>query len=187
MGPQLHRCGKPSELHCRVVGLRCFNGAATSSLRKVSEGAQALHRGRASMGPQLHRCGKGFPGVYRPVLKHASMGPQLHRCGKKREWLELCRLKQLQWGRNFIVAESCHLCHGINLLGWLQWGRNFIVAESRGRRLRRPARGQASMGPQLHRCGKPPPPPSCCRPLAPASMGPQLHRCGKANPAAPQL
>ena len=38
----------------------------------------------------------------------------------------------LQWGRNFIVAETHLNDLKATLEQVLQWGRNFIVAETRG-------------------------------------------------------
>ena len=46
--------------------------------------------------------------------------PQLYRCGNFQLLLDL------QWGRNFIVAE---MRNQSALFLLLQWGRNFIVAE----------------------------------------------------------
>ena len=61
--------------------------------------------------------------------------------------------RRLQWGRNFIVAETCHPWldggHGSRL----QWGRNFIVAETYIPIIRADDNIDASMGPQLYRCG----------------------------------
>ena len=37
----------------------------------------------------------------------------------------------LQWGRNFIVAETVELKDNLEAVTGLQWGRNFIVAETR--------------------------------------------------------
>ena len=109
----------------------------------------------------------------------ASMGPQLYRCGnnpypgKKGGWSW-----GLQWGRNFIVAETARWAavpspapscfNGAATLSlrkptcrkagctsgrMLQWGRNFIVAETRQHLRRLLHSSQASMGPQLYRCG----------------------------------
>ena len=135
MGPQLYRCGNNC-LSCRSW-LSCprFNGAATLSLRKPCKG-EVLGRllmDSASMGPQLYRCGNGNPALW-----------DVHVI-----WL-------LQWGRNFIVAETskivCAGTHGVicfngaatlslrklelpflvpSVASVLQWGRNFIVAETR--------------------------------------------------------
>ena len=135
----------------------CFNGAATLSLRKclppidVDRKAFRLQWGRnfivaeikfggfgnwlvfrASMGPQLYRCGNISLGEIRSKNHHhASMGPQLYRCGNgEMGLLDGIAVLLLQWGRNFIVAETygnpiwfCLAC------GQLQWGRNFIAAE----------------------------------------------------------
>ena len=62
--------------------------------------------GRASMGPQLYRCGNVLLYGYWRLDPLASMGPQLYRCGNdlKIKTSEIQEV-QLQWGRNFIVAE----------------------------------------------------------------------------------
>ena len=58
------------------------------------------------------------------------MGPQLYRCGNVVDFLGVVRpQKLLQWGRNFIVAET-----------------DVLYSETIGS-------GGASMGPQLYRCG----------------------------------
>ena len=106
MGPQLHRCGKPRQ-----------------------RGGRRAPRD-ASMGPQLHRCGKGERTGPHIHPEFASMGPQLHRCGKSRRNSVALAYRVLQWGRNFIVAESRSVPWPPTSSGGLQWGRNFIVAES---------------------------------------------------------
>ena len=116
MGPQLYRCGNNGKLRVarsarlsytpvpasmglvaetvfftvlskstRVSNLRCFNGAATLSLRKLSS---------LSMRHQA------------PVVPHLSWGP----CPEgSHPYKDL-----LQWGRNFIVAET-----------WYKWTKRF--------------------------------------------------------------
>ena len=106
MGPQLVRCGMRRPRTRGGWCGRCFNGAATCSLRNdgcaiIAGDVHAwLQWGRnlfvaeckasqsmtprgilASMGPQLVRCGmlRQNPRLYRP--SDASMGPQLVRCG----------------------------------------------------------------------------------------------------------
>ena len=60
----------------------------------------------------------------------ASMGPQLYRCGNLDRGPHVRQGRpQLQWGRNFIVAEINHLHHIADIAAL------------------------ASMGPQLYRCG----------------------------------
>ena len=229
MGPQLHRCGKQAHVHpatrqrwwlqwgrnfivaerCTRCGPRCgahpcFNGAATSSLRKAGPECRIIDDGFASMGPQLHRCGKRVGRVVHCLPAVASMGPQLHRCGKAYECvsdhtatttasmgpqLHRCgkgctagrpspSADRLQWGRNFIVAESNWYVRpppgptSFNGAATSSLRKAYYREAPRGRGLR------ASMGPQLHRCGKgvradP------GRLHHHASMGPQLHRCGK--------
>ena len=108
-----------------------FNGAATSSLQK-GLGAHD-HLGllfAASMGPQLHRCGKGHSQRDRPPVPWASMGPQLHRCGKPP------RRRHPHTGRRASMGPQLHRCgkrrssFSVRPALPLQWGRNFIVAES---------------------------------------------------------
>ena len=64
------------------AGPRSFNGAATLSLRKYSY----------------------LPAPSLP-LTGASMGPQLYRCGNATAEEGITDVLELQWGRNFIVAE----------------------------------------------------------------------------------
>ena len=131
MGPQLYRCGNLAATLCCHVPNSSFNGAATLSLRKPHSRWQGqTHMVGASMGPQLYRCGNGsgshtqtpllacFNGAATLSLRKPADGDRC-RCG----------LGGLQWGRNFIVAET-HV-------GLLSVRRTRI----------------ASMGPQLYRCG----------------------------------
>ena len=108
------------------------------------------------MGPQLYRCGNNTYGVTTVAAFQASMGPQLYRCGNGQDVpvngpgerrcfngaatlslrkLDILRQHRprdiwLQWGRNFIVAETSHSGHCRPYQPMLQWGRNFIVAET---------------------------------------------------------
>ena len=63
--------------------------------------------------------------------------------------------KELQWGRNLIVAEGT-LATDIYtpLFPALQWGRNLIVAEGQSPASGRAPAPYASMGPQLDSCGR---------------------------------
>ena len=62
-------------------------------------------------------------------------------------------LGELQWGRNFAVAETYLPKLTVDACTPLQWGRNFAVAET-GAGLAGPGdRVLASMGPQLCSCG----------------------------------
>ena len=134
----------------------CFNGAATLSLRRSQVKVDANVRYHASMGPQLYRCGDWGEAMTRAAeYMTASMGPQLYRCGDRSIILvpnagfmasmgpQLYRLRRrsapslarhlrsrLQWGRNFIVAETFATCAKCSSNALLQWGRNFIVAET---------------------------------------------------------
>ena len=131
MGPQLYRCGNARSSGSLSTGmswlqwgrnfivaetedieqmklqiLQSFNGAATLSLRKHDMAADDKTKAAASMGPQLYRCGNTGSAYPRGTTS------------------------KLQWGRNFIVAETrLALCCCICKAG-LQWGRNFIVAET---------------------------------------------------------
>ena len=155
MGPQLYRCGNSSlSMPYKAIKSR-FNGAATLSLRKLIYG-----------------------------VRHSS------------------RTVALQWGRNFIVAETPLTAtlgqvpgrsfngaatlslrkpsgarYATSLLPGLQWGRNFIVAETRPGAHESAKVCNASMGPQLYRCGNERDVVGAAR-QAVASMGPQLYRCG---------
>ena len=115
----------------RWPGQTCFNGAATLSLRKlVARGRQILLQAGASMGPQFYRCGNVSPGLVDEIAVPASMGPQLYRCGNE-------------------IAKYPHTY----IANLLQWGRNFIVAETEGLAPLGDGVPLASMGPQLYRCG----------------------------------
>ena len=203
MGPQLYRCGNMQSCHhfvstfalqwgrnfivaeTRTVPcwpcalLRCFNGAATLSLRKLDVCAlmrapkRLLQWGRNFIVAETGRCSMAPRGVYL-----ASMGPQLYRCGNDVEDEEaLSSFVGLQWGRNFIVAEtfssfaasSTYWCfNGAATLSlrkhqcqvWhLRSGSSFNGAATLSLRKRgtapgrRPCPRSASMGPQLYRCG----------------------------------
>ena len=89
----------------------------------------------------------------------ASMGPQLYRYG------------------NLPVAKYVQMA-----VAQLQWGRNFIVAEMRPRRRDASRYHTASMRPQLYRCGNLSAGAVLLYSLGRASMGPQLYRCGNRYP-----
>ena len=156
MGPQLYRCGNAGIVTSVPSSTRCFNGAATLSLRKLSNRAFLLsNSSNASMGPQLYRCGNLLGWSCHCLSCQASMGPQLYRCGNDcrhrdadggitrfngaatlslRKWDAVWEYGDmfcgLQWGRNFIVAEMLITTKDATKNGdELQWGRNFIVAE----------------------------------------------------------
>ena len=107
------------------------------------------------------------------------MGPQLYRCGNQAgSGKEPPPADRLQWGRNFIVAETRQ---GDGYVGRglpLQWGRNFIVAETSLARSITLWRRAASMGPQLYRCGNQDEFDRRTQGNR-ASMGPQLYRWRK--------
>ena len=83
MGPQLYRCGNPQSGGCSWRPTASFNGAATLSLRKSSawSGAPRCPRSR-------------FNGAATLSLRKSELP-----LGMK------IKTTQLQWGRNFIVAE----------------------------------------------------------------------------------
>ena len=59
------------------------------------------------------------------------MGPQLCSCGNDRKGVKvMLSSSELQWGRNFAVAETPTTRHRIIQAPLLQWGRNFAVAET---------------------------------------------------------
>ena len=61
------------------------------------------------MGPQLYRCGNVLQRSVWSDGMGASMGPQLYRCGNELKDNYIVELEEeLQWGRNFIVAEIQH-------------------------------------------------------------------------------
>ena len=206
MGPQLYRCGN----NAQPIGASdvdpSFNGAATLSLRKPAPRwyrpslLMVCFNGAATL--SLRKLLPGV-GVHRVVLL-ASMGPQLYRCGNcSRASACIASSCWLQWGRNFIVAETSTgrlevVCEGWASMGpqlyrcgnlrrggrtnffiaMLQWGRNFIVAETapgRRRASRRPAgfNGAATLSLRKLLPGV-----GVHRVVLLASMGPQLYRCG---------
>ena len=157
MGPQLYRCGNEviwaSTAYAATSG---FNGAATLSLRKRSGGlSNAL-----TATPWL-QWGRNF------IVAETAASGGSYTCTGGLQWGRnfivaetryatptMSRVSALQWGRNFIVAETwLHDRGDVRGVFTLQWGRNFIVAETRRRRGNIPGHFQASMGPQLYRCG----------------------------------
>ena len=82
------------------------------------------------MGPQLYRCGNemAHPETAPNVLRFNGAATLSLR--KSTPWHDRNEAQfELQWGRNFIVAEiACHVCQDV-------------------------LRSEASMGPQLYRCG----------------------------------
>ena len=156
MGPQLYRCGNnhiPAE---PADALRGFNGAATLSLRKpTSRRHLQIPQCSASMGPQLYRCGNRCIAI---------------TCQQRVNWL--------QWGRNFIVAETITAMYNrVHLKVLLQWGRNFIVAETTTRPVISTTNNTLQWGRNFivaETCAARAPARTCHL----ASMGPQLYRCG---------
>ena len=148
MGPQLYRCGNMKTL--TIVGLDTWLCSLQWGRNFIVAETGCPVRSM-SCWLSLYRCGLSIL-----PRRFASMGPQLYRCGNQAT-----------------EAEDRIGDH------WLQWGRNFIVAETQA--LGRPlevAHTQASMGPQLYRCGNE----EVRRTVQvakTASMGPQLYRCGK--------
>ena len=134
--------------------------------------------GPASMGPQLYRCGNSGIYAVSACRRNVSMGPQLYRCGNGLiSFVMIIVWMWLQWGRNFIVAET-EVGEGHPACPFvLQWGRNFIVAEMSWDYPTCVGVVLASMRPQLYRCGN-----SAVAGVratnTSASMRPQLYRCG---------
>ena len=157
MGPQLYRCGNQAPCRPRGTLPWRFNGAATLSLRKHG------------YGPGSWSGSQRFNGAATLSLRKHAIVRSFTTC-----------VNMLQWGRNFIVAETWRLavdcrgrvhasmgpqlyrCGNLALkydkhqtLFKLQWGRNFIVAETSCQVFMLRCDIQASMGPQLYRCGNP--------------------------------
>ena len=179
MGPQLYRCGNSARSAACSSGSACFNGAATLSLRKREPGGSPRVRhprfnGAATLSLRKPTCllvglscANSFNGAATlslrkpaaamrrmPISTPASMGPQLYRCGNLSMLKKGIKvISSLQWGRNFIVAETGDAGTDGGSGTQLQWGRNFIVAETRRFRRGIFRNRSASMGPQLYRCG----------------------------------
>ena len=157
----------------------CFNGAATLSLRKLGGDAVVVQTGeRASMGPQLYRCGNQGWSQDVQGCDLASMGPQLYRCGNMgTARAPFGSLVCFNGAATLSLRKPRRLEYVGSSKDMLQWGRNFIVAETRQEDADHLKQVHASMGPQLYRCGN-----YYCESileqLRNASMGPQLYRCG---------
>ena len=142
-----------------------FNGAATLSLRKLGHnGHQNRNRQAASMGPQLYRCGNERNRMHMiPMIWQLQWGRNFIVAEIRNGKACSLRMSLLQWGRNFIVAEIMRVYESKTKHYKLQWGRNFIVAEMccivAGREY---LYLLASMEPQLYRCGNWCPG-GCCR------------------------
>ena len=129
MGPQLYRCGNEPAPYRSTMRLVASMGPQLYRCGNVDLLSLIMEYAIASMGPQLYRCGNPALRPRRPLQGLASMGPQLYRCGNLScDFSQPCK-DWLQWGRNFIVAETV-----------FYWTQYFMG-------------GQASMGPQLYRCG----------------------------------
>ena len=132
MGPQLYRCGNAKvpltlptasfllqwgrnfivaeisrRARRRCSRMRCFNGAATLSLRKSVRAAFSRDKSQfASMGPQLYRCGnKETPGQARFNNYGFNGAATLSLRKSLTPASSATPSAVLQWGRNFIVAE----------------------------------------------------------------------------------
>ena len=107
------------------------------------------------------------------------MGPQLYRCGNPGRAGVTNRLRtSLQWGRNFIVAETSQLNTTLLQADLLQWGRNFIVAETEPLMWQRRHNILSFNGAATLSLRKRDPRNRNKERRHPASMGPQLYRCG---------
>ena len=154
MGPQLYRCGNIGSDRLSREKCRCFNGAATLSLRKCTT-MQCMARWHGR-----------FNGAATLSLRKLSAGTA---CGP--------RLSRFNGAATLSLRKQPARRPGHRRYNTLQWGRNFIVAETRVVGRTEDLDTLASMGPQLYRCG------NCDtgqgrRLACPASMGPQLYRCG---------
>ena len=130
------------------------------------------------MGPQLYRCGNCFRVRDGQPGSQASMGPQLYRCGNQLGYVQSKKaFSSFNGAATLSLRKPYDSYPACTHVVMLQWGRNFIVAETRTTHRSRSCWERASMGPQLYRCG------NCFRvrdgqPGSQASMGPQLYRCG---------
>ena len=134
MGPQLYRCGNEKKARYAVYTKERLQWGRNFI---VAEIIHILIHLIAS----LYRLqwGRNFIVAEMPYLARYTSGN-----------------KSLQWGRNFIVAEMPYLARYTSGNKSLQWGRNFIVAEISTDSSVPHAEYQASMGPQLYRCGNMP-------------------------------
>ena len=108
----------------------------------------------ASMGPQLYRCGNAIAVYWHTIRRRASMGPQLYRCGNVRGGLGGWEKRSgFNGAATLSLRKSTSRSAVTYVATQLQWGRNFIVAEIQLSRFQRTVRAPASMGPQLYRCG----------------------------------
>ena len=156
MGPQLYRCGNHAPRPAYPWYSWCFNGAATLSLRKFGCcWSGCIRPYQASMGPQLYRCGNAYLAHVFASPSKASMGPQLYRCGN-RPCLQSHNAHKPRFNGAATLSlrkQAVSVPTQRNYVR-LQWGRNFIVAETTSRRPEAPTGHKlASMGPQLYRCG----------------------------------
>ena len=154
MGPQLYRCGNRLRRCLLASKWQCFNGAATLSLRKQPDdpaGSPPDHsfNGAATLSLRKLHAEEELPIRFRVLQWGRNFIVAETVYAAKYGRMEI----KLQWGRNFIVAETRMLNQFSAIIYMLQWGRNFIVAETRPRPARASGGSVASMGPQLYRCG----------------------------------
>ena len=155
MGPQLYRCGNPRTTRTTTSTITCFNGAATLSLRKQtlsilhSLHSTGLQWGRNFIVAEIHSHAAGRLGA-----DTASMGPQLYRCGNISAHSEPSGPPAgFNGAATLSLRKSLMYISCIYNRFQLQWGRNFIVAEIPPGLAPGGRRRPASMGPQLYRCG----------------------------------
>ena len=180
MGPQLYRCGNSSPAHPSsheivtlqwgrnfIVAETCIPLTIICEYPFASMGPQLYRCGNtahctgyssgfdASMGPQLYRCGNQDNAIRRINLHCASMGPQLYRCGNPDETLTATiDYRVLQWGRNFIVAETkVSASKYVDKSTCFNGAATLSLRKHGIRDLGYNIRTAASMGPQLYRCG----------------------------------
>ena len=148
--------------HGNTLGTASFNGAATLSLRKLtSRGLLILSdysfNGAATLSLRKNLWCRGLD--------------ELLCCFNGAATLSLRKLVAISRRRARVVV--------------LQWGRNFIVAETRRNNAHHWRKCAASMGPQLYRCGNGAADQKDAGKLL-ASMGPQLYRCGNLRDTGPR-
>ena len=135
--------------------MACFNGAATCSLRKALVLTGRHGRACGFNGAATCSLRKEEGGNCNKQEVIASMGPQLVRCGKE-GYRQFCAARP----DGFNGAATCSLRKGLDEVtgpgapAMLQWGRNLFVAERSQEVTDMGLDPEASMGPQLVRCGK---------------------------------
>ena len=132
MGPQLHRCGKLPLVP--ALGARRQASMGPQLHRCGKAGVAIVHAPAPLLqwGRNFIVAERSMNERRAKEVQSASMGPQLHRCGKNarlRGWERSCLC--FNGAATSSLRKVLRLLLTVSISGWLQWGRNFIVAESR--------------------------------------------------------